>query len=322
MSQDSVGLDLVRPDVQSNLIRLQMEPDDYGQTCFGGSFFKEFFDLLIVHKQLALNGAVNLGEQAVLDGVPFGTIGRVVADDYLDSEFFCQVQQFLFEGVVAMPIGTAAVAEQQDVIGVRVLVYAVPVPPPAKVVHDESGGFMGVPQGHIALVLLEVEDAVRDDLPCGKVGVIVVKNLWSLLAQHLPAPVKVAQTLFFLGVYAQRRVVSHQTEEADQVYQNLELLLPVRALTRHQLLRGPALAVALGFQNSLDRPVADRLAVPRGVSCGNFPRFEMRPFQLRVDWATGCFLLYERQQPCHQTWTRQLFFFSPHQPSFDGCNPG
>ena len=166
MSKDSVLGYLVWVDVQPDVVLLQVEPDDESQAGFGGSLFEEFFDLLIVQEEFSVNGAVYLREETVFDRVPFGAVRGVMTDDYLDSEFLGPIQEFFFEGMVAMPVGSAAVAKQENVIGVRVLLGAMPVPPPTQVVDDESSGLMGVAKRHKALVLLEVEDAVRDDFAC------------------------------------------------------------------------------------------------------------------------------------------------------------
>lgn len=299
------------PDFQPDVIVYQMKPDHDAQACFGGRFFKKFFDLLVVCEQFSVNGVVDMGKKAVFDRVPLGAVRRIMADEHLDLSFLCKIKELLFEGVMPVAVRPATVAQQQDVFGVWVLVYTMFQPPPPKVVDDESRRFMCVADGHKTFVLLEVEDAVRDHLSFCKVRVVMVKDLGGLFAQYLSAPVKVAQTFLFLGVYAQAGVVAHHGEKAGQVQQNLELRFPMRAFATHQLLGWPALAIAFCPQNALCRPSADRFAMPLGVQCCNLPRLEVRPPYPSINRAARRVRRNNAQNPANYIRGGQLFFFLP-----------
>lgn len=244
MVYDPVFLELLGADFESDFVLLEVDSDRYGQSGFGTGAFKKFFDLLVVYERMPAGRSMHLGEKAVFNGVPFGAVGRIVAYDNALLEFLCQVEQLLFECEMAITVGPPAVAKQEDMIGLWVLMDALFVPPPAQVVDDKGRAFVGVADRDEPTVPFDIENAVRDDLALGQVGVLVIPAFGAFFAKQGAAPVKKPQNFFLFGVDAQYRVVFHLHEYAAHQIQNPELFFPVRAFARGQFPRQTAFFVA------------------------------------------------------------------------------
>ena len=76
------------------------DSDRYLETGLGSCFLNQFFDNVIVRKDNALNGVMDMGKKPMLDGVPFRGVGRVMADQNVLSDGFGELEHLLFESMV------------------------------------------------------------------------------------------------------------------------------------------------------------------------------------------------------------------------------
>ncbi len=100
-------------------------------------------------------------------------------------------------------VRAAPVAQQQQRVGLGVIELQVLDPHAAQVVTDELGGVAAGAQGHVALVGVDVVDAVRHDSAVREAGKVVVVDPAGTRRVALARPVEVAQHLLLLGVDAQ-----------------------------------------------------------------------------------------------------------------------
>ena len=78
-------------------------------------------------------------EEAVFNRIPLGSAGRVVADRDRKAERDDQLSlQFAFPGAHACPVAAAAVGQDEEFIGVGVLLAAKVAPPGGHVVRGEG----------------------------------------------------------------------------------------------------------------------------------------------------------------------------------------
>ena len=98
---DPQRINILLTGLDTGFIMLQVYPNNDEQSSLGRGFGDKFFDKLIIAKHLPAHGLVDMAKKAVLNGVPFGGIGRVVRDDDVHTDFLCQSLQFFFLGVYA-----------------------------------------------------------------------------------------------------------------------------------------------------------------------------------------------------------------------------
>ena len=72
----------------------------YFQSGLGMGFLHQFLDHRHPGKHYALASAGHMGEQAMLNGVVFGAVGRVMGDADFDADFIGQRLEVLFKEVV------------------------------------------------------------------------------------------------------------------------------------------------------------------------------------------------------------------------------
>ena len=112
----------------------------------GGGLFHQALDDLDRVEDHALAGAGHMREQAVLDGVVLGTVRRVVGHADFQPQTLSQLLQFLLEHMTAGAVGAAAIAQEQQPPGLRILLAALGGPPPFEAVTGEFAGLMTVPR--------------------------------------------------------------------------------------------------------------------------------------------------------------------------------
>ena len=92
-----------------------------------------------------------MGKEPVLDRIVLRAVGRVVGDADLDAKPVRQILEFLFEHVPRRAVAAAAVAQDQQFLGPRVVSPPVFLPPCRDAV---AGQFAGVVAG------VQVEEAL------------------------------------------------------------------------------------------------------------------------------------------------------------------
>jgi len=105
----------------------------------------------------------NLGEQAVLDGIPFGSAGGVVGNGYCEPKAVAELGlQFGFPGASPAAVAAASIGEDEQLPAAMVAIRAVALPPAGDGVRGESGGGVRDPHTDRASIGKPVLEAVRD----------------------------------------------------------------------------------------------------------------------------------------------------------------
>jgi len=148
----------------------------------------------------AAPGALDLTEQAMLDGIPLRGIGRIVDDAQRQSQTLGQLDQVLFEAQGASGVGTAAVAEQDQLGGMRVHPAEGDLPSQGDGIADEGTGFTRSTQGDETDVGDDVVNAVRHQFAVGEVDEVMIEDRLRAGAIALTRPMQGAERLLLLGV--------------------------------------------------------------------------------------------------------------------------
>ena len=143
-----------------------------------------------------------LGEEAVLDRVELGTVRGIVHDKDTHADTAGKVDKVLLDNVMPARVGSAAVAEHREKVGVGVERFQMPVPDPLDVVAHELGGVVVCSNGEVTRVVGDVVDAVGDNRSGGEGREVMVEGLRGRRAVDLPRAFEVSDHLLLLGVYA------------------------------------------------------------------------------------------------------------------------
>ena len=84
-------------DLASGLVGSINDMNECFETRLGVSFLHQFFDQFDRREDHALAGPSYMRKQAVFDGVPFGTIRRIMSDADFNTDLVGQSLQVLFE---------------------------------------------------------------------------------------------------------------------------------------------------------------------------------------------------------------------------------
>ena len=143
-----------------------------------------------------------LGEEAVLNGVELGAVGRVVHDEDPHAKAVGKIHEVLLEDTVSAGVGTAAVAEDDKHFRMRVEPFHVAVPDTLYVLAHELGSVVAGAYREVSRVVCHVVDAVRHNRASGESLEVMVESLWRRRAVHLAVPLEVSGILLLLGVHA------------------------------------------------------------------------------------------------------------------------
>jgi len=124
----------------------------------------------------------DLAEETVRDRVPLGCTGRVVADCDLD-----RMRQAEFGEQTVLPCSTAravaasSVGEDEQLVGLGVVVASIGLPPAGDAVGCEGGRIMGYTDEDVATVGDRIEDSVRrSDVDGVATEVVIIDRGWGL----------------------------------------------------------------------------------------------------------------------------------------------
>ena len=105
----------------------------------------------------------NFGEQAVLEGIPFGSAGGVMSNDDGEPKTVAELAlKFGFPGAGTTAVAAAGIGKDEQVAAAIVAISAVALPPAGDGVRGESGGGVRDPHTDRASIGKPVLDAVRD----------------------------------------------------------------------------------------------------------------------------------------------------------------
>ena len=172
--------------------------DKYFQPGRRVGFRHQFLDQRHTGENDALTSSGDVREEAVFDGVVFGTVGWIVGNANFNPNFIGQRLQVLLEQVVTGTVATAAIAQDQNGGGVGVEFATVGIPPVAKAITSELTGVMAGTQLDVAHIELQVVEAVGDDDPLGVAVEIMVVGVQFCQGIQLSVTIKIADIDYIL----------------------------------------------------------------------------------------------------------------------------
>jgi hypothetical protein len=151
---------------------VEMSIDRQAGLSSGGT--NEAEDLLIAVERFASPVFGDLGEETMLDGVPFRSTGGVVGDGESEAVGIGQLGlKFCFPGTAPIAVTTTGITEDKELPGAGIAEPSLQAPPMSDGVSREGGRVMGDPEDDRASIGEQIIDAVRDG-DASRVGAEVV----------------------------------------------------------------------------------------------------------------------------------------------------
>jgi len=146
----------------------------------------------------------DLGKQAVLDGIPFGSAGGVVSDCYCESKKLLQSWAWssVFQAPVRQLLLPPVSARMSNFPAAAVAISAVALPPVGDGVRGEGGGVMRDAYEDRATVGEQVVDAVWDRDADGIGTEIVIMDEHRRASHFTPLFLKFADQFSLFGIDA------------------------------------------------------------------------------------------------------------------------
>lgn len=186
----------------SGLVNLVDNPRKHLQPLFGDSAGSPLARILGREQWCPAPGPRYLGKEAVLDGVEFGTVGRIVHDKNFHPDTVGKVHEILFDNIVPAGIGTSAITEDDKHVGIGIELLHVVIPYILDVLTHKFGGVVAGAYRKIAGIACQVVNAMRHNRPIGEGFEVVVERLGRCGAKDLSGTLEIANHLLLLGVYA------------------------------------------------------------------------------------------------------------------------
>jgi len=133
------------------------------ETSSGAGVADEVEDFGITIKGFRGPGFGNLGEQAVLDGIPFGSAGGVVGNGYCQAKAVAELALNLsFPGASTAAVAATGIGKDEQLPAAMIAIRTVALPPTGDGVGGEGCRVMRDPYEDRASVGEQVVDTVRD----------------------------------------------------------------------------------------------------------------------------------------------------------------
>ena len=186
-----------------------------------------------------------------------------MSDTDFQANPVCEGLEILFEKVLGGTVAAAAVAKQQQRVGLWPGQVSFGSPPLKDAVAGKCTGVVAAAEIDVAAVAFEVIQTVGNDVAVREGRIIVIENANGLCREHMAVAVKIAQQFAFFRVHAENRVERVEVKflvEGD----DLELLVAVFCLVHRHDFEGLATA-KMGFVEEL----VDDAAVHRRAKLGH-----------------------------------------------------
>src|ERR1700674_217093 len=144
MGLDGELFHLVVGDLEAFVVLLADQLRSHPQACCGGGGPNVFQDGVVAVEWHRLPVPADLAVHSVLNGIPLGGSGRVVA--HRDGQLVAVTDSVLqagFPDARTMAIAAASVGQDQDAVGVWIVPSALESPPALDGVNGELGGSTG-----------------------------------------------------------------------------------------------------------------------------------------------------------------------------------
>ena len=124
-----------------------------------------------------------------------------------ESRLRCQLEHFVLKLDTPRGVGSTRIHQQQNLVGIRIIVTPTVVPPQANTLGDESRSFRAGSEGDKSLVELEIVNAMGYDLSLRKMWEVVVEALqWhAILGIKLAVAVETPKKFLLFGVHTDHR---------------------------------------------------------------------------------------------------------------------
>ena len=161
------------------LILGSVEIGGHDQASFGDGGADEFEHFFVAVQGFGGPVFGDLGEQPVLDGIPFGSTGRIVSDGDCEAEAIAQLSlEFDLPGPGSATVAAAGVGQEQKLGRTAVAAGSFAIPPSGDGVGGEGRSVVGDADADGTAVVERVVNAGSDTYPAGigKEVVIVDQN--------------------------------------------------------------------------------------------------------------------------------------------------
>lgn len=166
-----------------------------------GSHFAGFFDG--VEDSPAPNSG-DLREEPVFNGVPLGTVGRIMGNSDVNAQLLRGLNEAPFEQPAPCAVRTAAVTEDEYALCAWIYMSEIFLPLLHEAVTGKLCRVMAYPEGHVTRIPLDIVDAVGHHLAVGERGIVVVVYLHGLGGiGTATVPPERAKEFLFLRVHAE-----------------------------------------------------------------------------------------------------------------------
>jgi hypothetical protein len=206
---------------------------------------------------------MDMTEESVFNRIPFRGIWWIMRDNNIQTDFFGEGLQFFLKSVVSVGIPTTGIAENQDITGIRIIMNAVVIPPPPKIVNDKRSRFTAIANGDKADVLLHIENAMRDNFPFPQMGVIMVICLLWCLTVTFSIALESPKKLLFLAIYTQNRAL--KGHKRNKMHDNAKLGITVLTGSGGYGFRDFSILISQGKQLAFDKTIAQDHTILCGI---------------------------------------------------------
>ena len=242
----------------------------------------------------------DIGEQTMLDAIPFAGAGRIVADRDGPSGAIGNALQLPFPPSQSGSVAASGIGRNQKVRSTPVGRSSHVFPPASDRVHREMGGVVRDPHTDPALITTQVVDPVGNGLALGGDDEVVNPDALRV-ALWTPCPatlLEIADQLLLLGIYRKDRMAFFLSA-SHLIVEVAELGVPIRVLRPFFGLSIRLQGVAELVQQLVDDEMTHRMA--EGLQLGRqFADTLRRPAQGAVVRCSGGDRLEQGVEVRHQ----------------------
>lgn len=133
----------------------------------------------------------------MLDRVVLRRVRGVMRHPNLQAELLHELFEVGFEQIRACTIAPTPIAQEQERLSIGIEGLPVSLPPLAETITREFTGIMARPQGHVAVIPLQIIQAMGNDDPLSEAGKVMIPGFYRGLRIQRPRTIKIANQLFF-----------------------------------------------------------------------------------------------------------------------------
>ena len=245
------------------------------------SHFTGFFDGV---EDSAAPNSGDLREEPVFNGIPLGTVRRIMSNSDVNAQFLRGLNETPSELPAPCAVRTAAVTEDEYALCAWIYMSEIFLPLLHEAVTGKLCSVVAYPEGHVTRIPLDVVDAVGHHLAVGERGVVVVVYLHGLGGIGTAAvPPKWAKEFLFLRVHAEYGDTVLLTVYS-QLLNLFELFVTQLTVCHRQCLYRLAASISFGLDNLPDSVKAYLYMVLLGEYQTYLRRSKAKPLCIGILW--------------------------------------